>query len=130
MPRFVFSKEDLLASEQLPAGWYTLDVKAISDWTKGSRDPTSNNVIADFTVAGPIKVGVPVRHWFSEKVLGTGRDMSSKYLACFIPDGKVTIGEGYEMRDTVGKKVDGYCVWNEEMKMNSIMEFRRYKASA
>lgn len=130
MPRLSFSESDILATTQLEGGWYTLEVKAISDWTKGSRDPESNNLIGDFVVQGPKKAGVPVRHWFSEKNLGTSRDMLVPYLSCFTPDGKIAQGTEYDPVDTVGRKVDAYISWNAEMKMNSIQEFRRFKGAA
>lgn len=130
MPRIKFDDQDLLATEQLEGGWYVLEVKEVSDWTPGSRDPSSNNIIIDFVVAGPKKIGVPVKHWFSEKSLKTSRDMLVPYIRCFISDGKVDTSKEYDPVDTKGKKVEGYISWNAEMKMNSISEFRRFKAAA
>jgi len=130
MPKLSFSNSDLLATTQLEGGWYVLTVKEVGDWTKGKNDPESNNIIADFIVDGPKKIGVPVRHWFSEKNLGTSRDMLVPYLSCFTSDGKLKEGTDYDPIDTKGRKVEAYISWNPDMKMNSIQEFRRFKGAA
>jgi hypothetical protein len=132
MPKLVPSQSDILATTQLEGGWYVLEVKSMSDWVPGTKDPNSNNLIADFIVVGPKKIGVPIRHYFSEKTIGTANDMLfGSYLPSFTADGKLEPGKEYRTEDTVGKKVEAFCAWdNGPFKGNKISEFRKYKGTA
>ena len=125
MPSVKFSKSDLLASTQLEGNWYPSTVKAVSDWKPGKKDPTSNVIEVDLVIKDGSKAGTPLKHWFSEKSIGTSFDMLPEFLLAFT--GKMEDDKEYKLEDTINRKLEVYASWNSEMKMNSISAFRKSK---
>lgn len=121
MPKVRFSDSDLLASNQLDANWYKLTVKGLSEWKPGKSDPTSNVIEADFVVKEGPKAGTPLKHWFSEKSIGTSFDSMAPFVKSFTD---VNAGKDYELSDVIGRDLLGYVVYNSERKANEIREFR------
>ena len=118
MPKVSFTKENLLETNQLEAGWRILDVKSISNWKKGVNDPTSLTIEALFVVAEGNGAGTPVKHWFSEKQMGR----LSNYVKCFVA--KLEPGKELDLGETVGRKVQGYCEYDIKSGFNTIKDFR------
>lgn len=125
MPEVKFTQEDLLERTQLNPGWYPLICKSV-DEGPGKNDPSSIVYTCVFVVdEGPAK-GVPIRHWFSEKAMGRIVD----YIKCFLPGGKVEAGKVYDLAQTVGLKVEGYCQYDLAQGYNTIKDWRQSKAQA
>jgi len=124
MPKVKFSKSDLLATNQLDATWYKLQVRGISEWKPGKTDPTSNNIEADFVVVDGPKAGTPLKHWFSEKAIGTSFDMLAEFTATFTDSGKAEQDKEYDLNSVIGKEVAAYIVFDPERKQNTIKNFR------
>jgi hypothetical protein len=118
MPKVTFTKENLLERTQLTAGWRKLKVKSV-DEGPGKSDPTSTVWETVFIVDDGKDLGVPIRHWFSEKQMGR----VAEFLRCFT-GGQIEEGKVYEMNDAVGRAVDGYCRYHPDQKWNVIDDFR------
>jgi hypothetical protein len=124
MPEVKFTKENLLERTQLSPGWRLLKVKEMEEGP-GKSDPTSTVWSYIFIVhAGP-EVGVPIRHWFSEKAMGRLVD----FVKCFT-GGKVEEGKSYDLNSTVNRLVEGYVQYDLQQGFNVIKDFRPAPASA
>ena len=119
MPEIRFTEEDLLERTQLTPGWRVLLVKS-TDEGPGKNDPSSITYPCVFVVDEGKEKGVPIRHWFSEKAMGRIVD----YIKCFIPNGKLEAGKTYELSQTVGLKVEGYCMYDLDQGWNTIKDWR------
>lgn len=117
MPEIKFTQEDLLERTQLPPGWQTLICKSI-DEGPGKTDPSSIVYSCVFVVDGGAANGVPIRHWFSEKAMGRIVD----YIKCFVT--KVEVGKVYELSQTIGLKVGGYCQYDLAQGYNVIKDWK------
>lgn len=122
MPEIKFTQEDLLERTQLSPGWRTLVVKGI-DEGPGKNDPSSIVYASTFVIEGGPENGVPIRHWFSEKAMGRIVD----YLKCFVPNGRLEPGKVYELNQTIGLKVEGYCQYDIAQGWNTIKDWRPAK---
>jgi hypothetical protein len=118
MPQVKFTAEDLLERTQLTPGWRVLKCKEMTEGP-GKSDPQSIVYACIFVVESPEK-GVPIRHWFSEKAQGRIVD----YVKCFIPGGKAEANKVYELNDTVGFAVEGYCAYDPKQGYNTILDWR------
>lgn len=119
MPEIKFTQENLLERTQLGPGWRTLVCKSVEEGP-GVKDPSSITYTCMFVVdAGP-ETGVPIRFWFSDKAMGRMVD----YIKCFIPGGKVEVGKVYDLAQTIGLKVDGYCQYDIGQGYNVIKDWR------
>lgn len=118
MPGISFSQKDLAASNQLPAGWYKLNVDDISEGA-GKKDPTSTTWTCQFSVAEGEFAMTPIPHWFSSKMM----ENAARYLHCFI--GNLEAGKVYPIEETKGRQVMGYCYFDLENNRNSIKDFKR-----
>jgi hypothetical protein len=125
MPKIRFTKENLLERKQLKAGWRKLKVKEISDDTPGKNDPDSITWPATFIVDGGDDDGVPIKHWFTEKQMGR----LSEYIQCFTA-GSVDLNKDYELKDTVGRSVMGYCEYDIKQGFNTIRDFKPVQKGA
>ena len=125
MPEIRFTQEDLLERTQVNPGWKVLVVKSI-DEGPGKNDPSSIVYPCVFVVDGGPENGVPIKHWFSEKAQGR----IVNYLKCFVPGGKLEAGKSYELSQTVGLKVEGYCKYDPEQGYNRIEDFRPHQKGA
>jgi len=109
MPAITFSEKHLKATEQVKADWYILECVEISpDWQSSTRTPGARNIVADFEIKdGPGFKDVPVRHFFSEKVLGTNNDLLVPFFRTLTENagGKFESGKPYNPSDAKGKKV-------------------------
>lgn len=123
MPEIKFTQEDLLERTQLAPGWRSLICKSV-DEGPGKTDPSSIVYSCVFVVDGGPENGVPIRHWFSEKAMGRIVD----YVRCFVS--KVEAGKVYDLNQTVGLKVDGYCQYDVVQGYNTIKDWRQNKAAA
>ncbi len=122
MPKVTFSKEDLLGGKQLTAGWRKLKVKEITE-APGKKDPTSTTWPCVFVVEEGPDIGVPIKHWFSEKQM----ERLSNFIVCFLPpaaNGQIEPGKEIELSQTVGKSVMGYCAYDVATRFNSIQDFK------
>jgi hypothetical protein len=119
MPEVRFTQEDLLERKQLSPGWRTLKVKSIEEGP-GKNDPTSIVYSCVFVVDAGAEQGVPIRHWFSEKAMGRIVD----YLKAFMPKGELEVGKTYELNNTIGFQVDGYCLYDPKQGYNTIQDWR------
>jgi hypothetical protein len=119
MPTVRFTKEDLLARKQLAAGWRTLTVKSIEE-EPGKTDPTSINYVCTVVVTGGPDDGVTIKNWFSEK----RKDLLSKFVECFIANHSIDMGKDYDLNNTVGRQVDGYCQYDIQRQWNSVLDWR------
>ena len=124
MPEVKFTQEDLLERTQLSPGWRVLICKSIEEGP-GKTDPTSIVYTCVFVVDDGKEVGVPIRHWFSEKAMGRIVD----YVKCFLAGGKAEAGKVYELDQTVGKRVEGYCQYDMNQGYNVIKDWRPNKLS-
>jgi hypothetical protein len=122
MPEIKFSQEDLLERTALNAGWRVLVCKSIEEGP-GKNDPTSIVYPCVFVVDEGKEIGVPIRHWFSEKAPGRIVD----YIKCFVPGGKLEAGKVYELNQTVGLRVEGYCLYDQKQGYNTIQDWRPAK---
>lgn len=118
MPIVRFTKENLLERKQLQPGWRVLEVKSIEEGP-GKNDPSSIVYACKLTISDGPEAGVPINHWFSEKAQGRIVD----FVKCFVP-GEVEEGKDYELAQTVGKKVGGYCKYNMSQGFNVIEDWR------
>ena len=120
MPEVKFTQEDILERTQLAPGWREMVCKSVEEGP-GKNDPSSIVYTCMFVVecACP-ENGVPIRHWFSEKAMGRVVD----YIKCFIPGGKVEPGKAYELAQTIGMKVGGYCQYDLAQGYNVIKDWR------
>lgn len=119
MPEIKFSQEDLLERTQLQPGWYNLLCKSVTEGP-GKTDPSSIVYTCVFVVDGGAANGVPIRHWFSEKAMGRIVD----YIKCFLPNGKVEAGKVYDLDQTVGLRVGGYCQYDLNQGYNVIKDWK------
>lgn len=120
MPEVRFTKENLLERKQLSPGWRNLLVKSIEEGP-GKNDPSSIVYACKFVIDDGPEKGVPINHWFSEKAMGRIVD----FVKCFVPAGtEVEEGKSYELNQTVGKKVGGYCKYNMSQGFNVIEDWR------
>jgi hypothetical protein len=74
--KFTVTKEDVLRTKVLKPGWYTFDIKDITE-EQSKSDSESNNIVVKLVVtdgaklpSGSPSTGVPVTMWFSEKFKG------------------------------------------------------------
>lgn len=119
MPKIRFTKEDLLKRNQLSAGWRELKVKSIEEGP-GKRDPTATVYATVFIVEGGPDDGTPVNHWFSEKA----PERIADFVKCFVVSGKVEQDKDYELDDTVGRNIQGYCQYDMQQGFNVIKDFK------
>lgn len=119
MPEIKFTQEDLLERTQLSPGWRVLVPKSI-DEGPGKTDPSSIVYPCKFVVDEGKEKGVPINHWFSEKAQGRIVD----YIKCFVPGGKLEAGKVYELSQTIGLKVEGYCQYDPGQGYNVIKDWR------
>ena len=125
MPKIRFSEEDLLERNQLSAGWRKLKVKSVSEGV-GKKDPTSTVWECVFVVSdGSKDNGTPIRHWFSEKAMGRVVDFIKAFTG-----GKAEKDKEYELDDTVGREVMGYCKYDVDQKWNTIEDFKPVQVAA
>lgn len=124
MPEVTFDLSNLLERKQLSPAWRTLVVKSV-DEKAGTKDPTSTTWPVVFTVDGGSDDGVPINHWFTEKQMGR----LAAFIACFLPNGKAEVGKKYELTDTIGRKVEGYCLHDPDSSWNTIKDFRPAKTT-
>ena len=117
MPEVKFTQEDLLERTQLTPGWRTLICKSVEEGP-GKNDPSSIVYTCMFVVDSGKEIGVPIRHWFSEKAMGRIVD----YIKCFIA--KVEANTVYDLDKTVGLKVEGYCQYDLAQGYNVIKDWR------
>jgi hypothetical protein len=115
MPEVKFTQEDLLERTKLAPGWRTLICKSVEEGP-GKNDPSSIVYPCVFVVDGGPENGVPIRHWFSEKAPGR----MVEYVECFVPNGKLEPGKVYELSQTVGKKIRGFCKFDQKQGYNII----------
>ena len=118
MPKVTFTKENLLERKPLTAKWRKLKVKSVTE-KAGVSDPDSITYPTVFIVEEGDDAGVPINHWFTEKQMGR----LSEYLACFIPSG-VAESKEYELNDTVGRSVLGYCEYDSKTGFNVVKDFK------
>lgn len=117
MPKIKFTEADL-KDTKLEPGWRILDVKSMSDWKPGTKDPASLVIEAAFVVTDGKDAGTVIKHWFTEKqMVYLGR-----YIKCFVA--KAEAGKEYEASETVGRKVQGYCENDIKTGFNVIKDFR------
>ena len=132
MPGLKFSAKDLLATKKLKADWYVLLVETMTkDWVPSTRTPGSSNHIAEFLVdAGPFK-GVPLKHYFSEKVLGTNNDKLVPFFEALAGGKDLDPTVSYNPADAIGRKVEAYIeyVSTGDFPGNKIVEFRPHGVS-
>jgi hypothetical protein len=119
MPEVRFTQEDLLERTQLTPNWRTLVCKSV-DEGPGKNDPSSIVYPCLFIIDGGPENGVPIRHWFSEKAAGRIVD----YVKCFIGNGKLEPGKSYELNQTIGQRVEGYCLYDQKQGFNVIQDWR------
>lgn len=119
MPSVTFTKEDLLERKQLAAGWRKLLVKEVSE-KPGSSDPTSTTWPVKFVIDDGPDIGVPINHWFSEKAMGR----LSEFVKCFTGNGQVEPGKAFELSQTQGRHVMGYCQYDLKTGFNTIQDFK------
>lgn len=124
MPEIKFTQEDLLERTQLSPGWRTLICKSTEEGP-GKQDPSSITYPCVFIVDGGPENGVPIRHWFSEKAMGRMVD----YIKCFT-GGKIEVGKVYDLAQTVGLRVEGYCQYDLGQGYNVIKDWRPASKSA
>jgi hypothetical protein len=122
MPKIRFTKEDLLARKQLSAGWRTLTVRSVEE-EAGKKDPTSINIVVTVTVTGGADDGVTIKNWFA---IGSamGRSSLSKFIECFVKDRNVDLSKDYEVNDTIGLQIDGYCQFDLVRNWNTVSDWR------
>ena len=120
MPEIKFTQEDLLERATLSPGWRTLVVKSVEEGP-GKNDPTSTVYPCVFVIECQCpENGMPIRHWFSEKAMGRMVD----YLKCFVPNGKLEAGKIYNLDQTIGKRVQGYCQYDPAQGYNIIKDWK------
>jgi hypothetical protein len=117
MPKVKFTEADLKDSKLEP-GWRLLDVKSVSDWKPGKKDPTSLTIECLFVVSEGKDAGTPIKHWFTEKQM----NYLGRYIKCFVAT--PVAGKEYEASETVGKKVQGYCENDISTGFNVVKDFR------
>lgn len=124
MPEIKFTQEDLLERTQLAPAWRTLICKSVEEGP-GKQDPTSITYPCVFVVDSGTDIGVPIRHWFSEKAMGRMVD----YIKCFT-GGKIEVGKVYELGQTIGQRVEGYCQYDLAQGYNVIKDWRPVQKGA
>lgn len=115
MPKISFTKSDLLERKNLKAAWYKAKVVAIKE--ELAKDKESTNYVTQFVVSEGENVGVPIRHWFSEKAMGRIVD----FVKCF---GDVKEGQDIELQEFVNREVMVFAAFDPEFKWNKIDDFR------
>lgn len=117
MPEVSFSNEDILAGKKMETGWRRFRIKSIIE-KKGSKDPNSITWEVDAVCSAGPDQGVPIRFWFSEKMM--------KFLVAFVSVfGEVKAGAKLELNNLVGKECEIMTVWNPDQKSNEAKEYRR-----
>lgn len=123
MPKIQFSQDQILSGDPLDAGWYTLTI--VSAVEALANDKESYNWVMDFKIAEGPKTGVPIRAWLSEKPMGMAQRVG---LVRALAGGKAEAGKDYgELSDLVGRKIEGYCVYDTAFKSNKVEDFRPVK---
>jgi hypothetical protein len=116
MPKIKFTKEDLLSRNQLAPGWRKLKCKSIEEGP-GKKDPTSTVWECMFIISEGKEMGQPIRHWFSEKAM----DRLVDYVKGFT---KAEENKEYELNDTVGREIMGYCLYDDTQGWNVIKDWK------
>lgn len=118
MPNVTFTKENLLERKNLSFEWRKLKVKSVSE-KPGTKDPESTTWPTVFVVEGGKDHGVPINHWFTEKQMGR----LAEFMKCFMK-GDPEPGKSYEISDTVGREIMGYCGFDTDTGFNVIKDFK------
>ncbi len=113
-----FTKEDLLKSTNLQAAWYRFRVKEITK-KPGTSDPTSFTYHIMSVICAGTSNGVPVTIYISEKQ----PDKLSSFLKAFIE--RIEPGVSYEVDMAKDKEFEGYALYDDKMRWNTIESFRR-----
>ena len=105
---FSITKEDLMRSKAVKPGLYLLTIKNISQGP-GKNDPSSTVTTIDFEIkdstAGDKEfIGVPVKHWISEKAAGYASGFFEAVTGKKITDGM----QVPDLAQLIGRDVKGY----------------------
>lgn len=117
MPGISFSPEDIIGAAELPAGWYNVVAKSITEGA-GKKDPSSTTWSCIFTIQDGEFKGREILSWFSSKMMVN----AIRYLKCFGVVPKA--GETYAIEETVGKPVQAYITWDAVNLNNTIKDFK------
>src|ERR1035437_113395 len=117
MPGIQFTQEDIISAAELPAGWYPVVAKSITEGA-GKKDPTSTTWSCIFVITGGEFKGREVMHWFSSKMMKN----AIRYMKCFGVQPKV--GESYPIEETVDRPLEAYCIWDIDNINNVIKDFK------
>lgn len=117
MPGITFTEQDIASSADLAAGWYPVDVKAMTE-APGKNDPSSTTWTTVLSINdGPFK-GREVRTYFSTKM----PQLSYRYLKCFGVEPKA--GVTIPIEDTVGRQVQAYIVMDPTSGFPNVKDFK------
>jgi hypothetical protein len=109
----------LSGRKKLPAGWYTYDVKDVTQ--KTSKQGDSENFWVDLVIAEGPEAGYKVRNCFNEQVPENIGEFMKHFgntealLGLEVLDG---------MRKAIGRKIGGYTKYNPETGWNDIEDWR------
>jgi hypothetical protein len=112
-----FTKENLLERNQLEPAWYTVVVKAVKS-QPGKSDPTSTTYKVELEVCEGPQAGTPVVTYFTEKLLSRVAD----FIRCFVTN--VEPNKGYDLEDTVGRKLKAYIKYDIAQRWNTVEDYR------
>lgn len=117
MPGITFTEQDIKAVGDLPAGWYNLNVKSMTEGP-GKNDPNATSWATVFVIVdGPFE-GREVRNTFSTNF----KSMVYKYLKGFGVDPGP--GQTIPIEDTVNRQIQAYIVMDPTSGFPNIKDFK------
>ena len=99
---FRISKEDLLRSKIVQPGWYTANIKAVTQ--KAAKTDGSTNTVVSFVIKGGAFDGVPLDRVFSEKSPG----FAENFVTAIQGRKPKAEGEDFDFDRAVGKDIRVY----------------------
>lgn len=117
MPGITFTEQDIASVGDLPAGWYLLNVKSMTEGP-GKNDPNATSWATVFTIVDGPYAGREVRNTFSTNF----KSMVYKYLKCFMAN--IPVGSTVPIEDTVNRTVQAYIVMDPTSGFPNIKDFK------
>jgi hypothetical protein len=117
MPDVSFTPEDIVSSQEMPAGFYPVALEDVTEGP-GQKDPRSTTWACEFKVVdGPFTEAV-IQHWFSNKMMKN----VINFVRCFVKN--LEPGKSYPLEETKGKPVMAYVKYDMDRNANVIVSFK------